>query len=97
MSKDAIRLSIQEIVSDFEKMTRIDERISLLGDLGKLDMSDCTDYHNEMQGLAEKYMPKYPNLVSSDYFSDDAYALLKGSILYDMLHENFKQIFYKLV
>ena len=97
MSKNPIRLTIQEIVQDFEGMMRADERISLLGDLGKLDVSDCNDYHRGMQCLAEKYMPKYKSLVPADYFSDDASALAKGSMLYDMLYENFKEIFYKLV
>lgn len=97
MSKNHIRLSIQEIVEDFENMVRIDERIGLLGELGKLEISDCSDYHKEMESIAEKYMPKYSELVSSDYFSDDASSLAKGSMLYDMLHENFREIFYKLV
>lgn len=97
MGKNPIRLSIQEIVLDFERMMRLDERIGLLGDLGKLDVSDCSDYHKDMQSLAEKYMPKYRSLVPADYFSDDASALAKASMLYDMLYENFKEIFYKLV
>ena len=72
MSRKPIRLSIQEIVSDFEDMIRTDENINILADFGKLDESDCRDYHKRMLSLAEKYMPMYIDSVPAEYLSDEA-------------------------
>ena len=92
-----IKLTIQEIVVDYEIMTREDERINMLGEMGKLDDADGVNYKNEMERIAEKYIPNYLDKVPSNYSSGNTSSKEKGTILYNILEKNFREIFYGLV
>lgn len=92
-----IRLTIQEIVVDYEIMTREDERITMLEEMDKLDYDDGVNYHKEMERIAVKYIPNYMDIVPSDYSSSETSSKEKGTILYTILEKNFKEIFYGLV
>ena len=92
-----IRLSIQEIVVDYEIMTREDERITMLEEMGRLNDDDGVNYKNEMERIAVKYIPNYMEHVPSEYSSSETSSKEKGTILYNILEKNFKEIFYGLI
>ena len=92
-----IKLTIEEIVKDFETLIRHDERLNSRFDIKKFSEEDIEDFHLEMIALMEKYLPTYRQKVSREYFSEDATTLKKAMILYDDLHENFRQIFCQLI
>ena len=91
-----IKLTIEEIVKDFEALIRHDERLNTILDMKKFSEEDIEDFHLEMIALMEKYLPTYREKVSREYFSEDATTLNKAMILYDDLHENFRHIFCQL-
>ena len=92
-----IRLTIQEIVVDYEIMTREDERITMLEEMDKLNDADGVYYKNEMERIAEKYIPNYLDKVPDNYSSVSTSSKEKGTILYNILEKNFREIFYGLV
>ena len=92
-----IKLTIQEIVVDYEIMTREDERIAMLGEMGKLNDADGVNYKKEMERIAEKYIPNYLDRVPGEYSSPETSSKEKGTILYNILERNFREIFYGLV
>ena len=88
-----IKLSIQEIVEDFESMLRLDERLK-----SKLDLEECTEedvcrYHDELTRLVKKYIPNYTKHMNVE---DDG-SFEASLAIYGMLYENFKEIFYRLI
>lgn len=96
MSKKKIKLTIQEIVCDFESLLRHDERLVVHFDLEKADEDMIARFHDEMKAMAEKYIPNYEEQISEDYFTEKSdYG--RALILYGMLYENFKEIFNKLI
>lgn len=92
-----IKLTIQEIVLDYEQMIRCEEHITTLEDIDQLSDDDLKDFKNDMQKMIEKYIPNYKRFVPVTYFSDETSDKNKAVILSDMLQENFKEIFYQLV
>lgn len=90
-----IQLTINEIVSDFEKINRYDERLGVLFSLEKCDEDEIHKFFNFTEKMIEKYIPNYPKHLSEDYENGDEYQ--KALILYGMLYENFREIFGKLI
>jgi hypothetical protein len=97
MSQVTIQLSIQEMVKDFEELNRYDERLGVLFDLQRATDSEINDFFSYMIFLAKKYIPNFEKHVNEKYFSDSSSKYDKALMLYEMLYENFKEIFYKLV
>lgn len=88
-----ITLSIQEVVDDFEKIVRYDEQLDVLFDNKKADNKKIEEFYNVILEMTKKYIPTYKKHVGNvDEINYD--NALK---LYEMIYENFKEIFYKLV
>ena len=94
MSEKPIKLTIQEIVRDFETLVRYDERLDLKFDLKKANDKDIEKFYSEMLRITEKYIPNYQNHIDGSVDEVNYDNALK---LYEMLYENFKEIFYKLI
>ena len=92
-----IKLTIQEIVCDFERMIRHHERLDVHFDFEKADENEIDEFHDEMLGLMEKYLPGYEKHVPKDYLKDETPTFDKALILYGELYRNFKEMFYQLV
>lgn len=90
-----IRLSIQEIVNDFEKITREDERMEMLATYEIIETDDYLNFYNIMKELCKKYIPNYKHLVPTTYETQD--KIEKGITLYNILCKNFKEMFFKLI
>ena len=97
MSENTIRLTIQEIVNDFEALIRHDEHLDVQFDMNRAQDEDIDRFHSEMMALIEKYIPTYEKHLTEKYYSDDATTYDKALELYSMLYENFKEILCKLV
>ncbi len=96
MAKIKIRLTIQEIVQDFETLVRYDERLGIYLDHRKVDNEMTDKFNGDMIAMVEKYIPNYLKMVPEEYFSEVS-AFGKALMLYKMLYENFLEIFAKLV
>ena len=94
---EAIKLTIQEIVCDFERMIRHHERLDVHFDFEKADENEIDEFHAEMLGLMEKYLPSYEKHVPEEYLMDGTPTFDKALILYGELYRNFKEIFFQLV
>ena len=92
-----IKLTIQEIVCDFERMIRHHERLDVHFDFEKADEKEIDEFHAEMLGLMEKYLPDYEKHVPEDYLKEETPTFDKALILYGELYRNFKEIFFQLV
>ena len=92
-----IKLTIQEIVDDFEQLVRYDERLDVFFDNKMATDEDIDELHNNLEMMISKYLPNYKEKVSSEYFSDNISSYEKALILYKPLYENFKEIFYQLI
>ena len=92
-----IQLTIQEIVCDFEAMVRHHERLGALFDLEKADDDEIDEFHTEMVGLMEKYLPTYKEHICEEYLKEDTPTFDRALELYGELYRNFKKIFYQLV
>ena len=96
-TKQIITLSIQEIVSDFYKLAEEEGFLSGLAEVGACEESDKKAYLYEMELLANKYIPRYEEIVDKEFFAKDTTDDEKGILLSKILCEKFKEIFYKLV
>ncbi len=96
MSKK-IKLTIQEIVCDFERMVRHHERLDVHFDFEKADENEIDDFHREMLELMEKYLPTYKEHICEEYLKEDTPTFDRALELYGELYRNFKKIFYQLV
>lgn len=96
MSKK-INLTIREIVEDFEKLVRYDERLDSLFDHELANDDHIEKFHQDLVEMIEKYLPSYKDKINQRYFSDEASTYEKSIILYKPLYDNFKEIFYQLV
>ena len=94
MSEKTIKLTIQEIVRDFETLVRYDECLNLKFDLKRANDDDIEKFHSEMLKMTEKYIPNYERHVDGSVDEANYDNALK---LYEMLYENFREIFYKLI
>lgn len=92
-----IQLSIQEIVDDFEKLVRYDERLGVYFENQKASDEDIKKFHQDLEEIALKYIPNYKEKMSEEYFSNDFSDYEKALELFKMLYENFREIFYKLI
>lgn len=89
-----IKLTIQEIVNDFERLIRYDERLEVLFDNEKADKKEIEKFYIDMVEMIGKYIPNFKNHVDGDISEANYENALK---MYKMLYENFKEIFYKLI
>jgi hypothetical protein len=92
-----IRLTIQEIVADFEKLIRYHEHLDVLFDLESADEAEIQKFHNEMLSIIEKYLPNYREHLPDEYFNKDTPTFEKALVLYGEVYENFHNMFYQLV
>lgn len=93
----SIKLTIQEIVADYEMLIRYHECLDTEFDFEKADQNEIDRFHRNMISLSEKYIPNYREHVSDDYFKGETPAFDKALELYCNLYENFREIFYRLV
>ena len=94
---ETIKLSIQEIVKDFEKLVRFDERLDALFDNKSACDKDVEEFYQTVEELIAKYIPNYEEKISPDLLADDVPTYDKALTLYKPLYRNFKEIFYKLI
>ena len=90
----AIKLSIQEIVNDFEKLVRYDEQLDVLFNHKKANDEKIAEFNNFVAEMTLKYIPNYRKHVDGNV---DEVSYNNALKLYKMLYENFKEIFYGLV
>ena len=90
---DTIKLSIQEIIKDFEELVRYDERLGIYFDFDKASDRDIEDFSKRMEELAYKYLPN----TAEDYMKDVEDEYDKGLRLYKVLYSNFVEMFTQLV
>ncbi len=91
---DTVKLSIQEVINDFEELVRYDERLGVYFDFKKAGDNDISDFSQRMEELSRKYLPN----TTDNYLAeagDDEYE--RGLALYKILYDNFREIFCKLV
>lgn len=93
--ENKIKLTIQEIVKDFERMVRYDEKLDVMFTFQKCSDEEITEFLNFMTDLMVKYLPNYREHISDDF--DDKSDYDKALELYKDLYQNFREIFYKLV
>ena len=89
-----IKVTIQEIVSDFEKLVRYDERLDVLFDSKKANDEKIEEFYNFTLEMTEKYISDYEKHIDGNIDEVNYDNALK---LYEMLYENFREIFYKLI
>lgn len=92
-----ITLSIQEIVEDYERLVRYDEKLGLMFDHENADEDTIDEFFSYLEKLTAKYIPTYKRHVPKQYFLNDVSTYDKALILYNMLYTNFKEIFYNLI
>ena len=92
-----IRLSIQEIVRDFEMMIRYHERLDAEFDFEKATDTEIEEFRLHMVEMTEKYLPTYKEHLSEDYFKPDTPAFDRALELYGELYENFRHMFYQML
>ena len=90
-----IKLSIQEIINDFENLISDEVRIGTKEDISFVDDYEYEEYYQANEDLCKKYIPNYLELVGPRYHNEETQE--KGYILYNMLYKNFKEILYNLV
>lgn len=91
---EVIRLSIQEIICDFEKLVRYDEKLGVYFDFKRARDEDISDFYRKIEELGCKYLPKiYEEFLAEggDNKYDSALAL------YKVLYANFVEMFTQLV
>lgn len=87
-----IKLTIQEIVNDFEKLLRLDEELNMKLDFNECGEEDIGGFYDGVVEIAAKYIPNYMDHMPETYTRYD-FALE----LYKMVYGNFREIFFKLV
>jgi hypothetical protein len=92
-----IRLHIDEIVRDFERMVRHHERLDVHFDFEKATDAEIDAFYRDMLELVEKYIPTYEKHLSEEYYAEDATTFSRALQLYEMLYENFREIFRQLI
>ena len=92
-----IQLSIQEILNDFEKLVRWDERLAVHFENQSADDEDIEKFFNFVGEMALKYLPSYEEHMPPEFFLDDTPDYDKALELYKPLYENFKEIIYQLI
>lgn len=90
-----IKLSIQEVVNDYEQCIREDERIKLFEELENLNENDTKEATKFLENICKKYIPNYKEKVPTNYKKANNYK--KQIILNSLVETNFKEIFFNLV
>ena len=92
---ETIELTIQEIVTDFEKLPRFDEKLKINFDFSRATDDDITEFFSFVEKMTRKYIPNYENYLDDDFEDDEEYS--KALTLYNMIYANFREMFYRLV
>lgn len=92
-----IQLSIQEILDDFEKLVRWDERLDVYFENQSADDEDIKKFFNFVEKMTLKYLPSYNEHMPPEFFSNDTSDYDKALELYKSLYKNFKEIIYQLI
>lgn len=90
-----IKLSIQEIINDYETCTREDERIKLFEEMEILKPKDTDEAIIILEDMCIKYIPNYKDKIPTNFNDKTSYQ--KQIILNSLLESNFKEIIYALV
>lgn len=90
-----IKLSIQEIVNDYEICLREDERIKLFEEMEMLKEEDTDKSIITYENMCEKYIPNYKDKTPSNYNNKTSYQ--KHIVLNTLLENNFREMIYNLV
>lgn len=91
---EPVRLTMHEILIDFEKLVRSEEHLSVLIDLEKASNEDIDKFYNDLFEMTKKYVPNYRKFFSEDIEKSNYENALK---LFKMLYENFTEISDKLL
>ena len=94
---NTIKLTIQEIVNDFESIIRFEEHITTLEEIDQLDDENSVEFLIYADMMIRKYIPNYENLPQIKDISSKTSDKQKAMILSNLLQENFKEIFYGLI
>lgn len=89
-----IKLTIQEIIDDFEKLVRYDERLEVCFENQKASDEDIKKFHRFVEEMISKYIPNYKEKTS---FSDELSDYEKALELFKILYNNFRKMFSELV
>ena len=92
-----IKLSIQEILVDFERLVRWDERLEVYFENQSANDDDIEKFFKFVEEMILKYLPSYKEHMPPEFFSKDTSDYDKALELYKPLYENFKEIFYQLI
>ncbi len=89
-----IKLSIQEIIYDFEKLVRYDEKLGIYFDFKRAQDEDISDFYKKIEELGCKYLPRnYDDILAEG--GNDEYD--RALALYKALYSNFVEMFTQLV
>ena len=94
---NTIKLTIQEIVNDFESIIRFEEHITTLDEIDQLDDENSVEFLIDADMMIRKYIPNYESLPQIKDISSKTSDKQKAMILSNLLQENFKEIFYGLI
>lgn len=92
--EEPVRLTMHEILIDFEKLVRSEEHLSVLIDYEKATDEDIGKFYNDLLEMTKKYVPNYRKFFSRDIEDASYDNALK---LFKMLYENFTEISDKLL
>ena len=90
---EAIKLTIHEIIRDFESLIRSEEHLSVLIDHELANDEEIAQFHNNILEIAKKYIPNYKEFAGDDVDEINYENSLK---LFKMLYENFTEIMVQL-
>lgn len=93
---EKIKLSIQVIFKDFERLVRYDERLDVYFENQLAVDEDVEKFFNDLEEMMSKYLPTYEEHMSREFFLDDTPVYDKALELYKDLYENFRFIFSQL-
>ena len=96
MTKDIIKISIQEIFNDLYSVAQEEGYLCGLCDGNQPEQKDFIYYHNHMKDIAKKYIPKWKEIIDEEYWKIEEEGE-KGLILSNLLIENFREIIYGLI
>ena len=91
---EVIKLSIQEIIEDFEKLVRYDERLEVYFENQKATDKDIEEFYNFVEEMIAKYIPNYKEKIS---FSEELSDYERALELFKMIYNNFRNMFCELV
>ena len=93
--KFEIKVSIQEIVKDFEELVRYDERLGVQFDSNMANDEEIAKFNTFIMDMVNKYIPGYERHLDEPLSGEDTYE--DALVIYRMLYENFREIFFNLI